>query len=175
MDGVGKTHSVRRKSKVLGLRRQSYYRRKAGHRPEEVDRLIADHLHSVVGTYLAWGFWMVYYFLRNQGHRWNHKRVYRVWKTEGLHLRKVPKRARIKRKALDLISPAYLNQGWAMDFLSDWVVGMDQKKVRLINIIDECSRKALWTEAYSSISGQEIDSNSGKTGPMAGSTSIHQM
>lgn len=156
MDGVGKTYSVRRKSKVLGLRRQSYYRRKAGHRPEAVDRLIADHLHSVVGSYLAWGFWMVYYFLRNQGHPWNHKRVYRVWKAEGLHLRKVPKRARIKRKALDLISPAFLNQGWAMDFLSDWVVGMDQKKVRLINIIDECSRKALWTEAYSSIPARKL-------------------
>ena len=49
-----------------------------------------------------------------------------------------------------------INQGWAMDFVSDWVVGPGQEKVRIINIMDECSRKALWTEAYSSISAKTL-------------------
>ncbi|GAB4405873.1 MAG: hypothetical protein OHK0039_07250 [Bacteroidia bacterium] len=43
-----------------------------------------------------------------------------------------------------------------MDFLSDWVVGDDKRSVRLINIIDEGSRKALWTEAYQSISAKRL-------------------
>ena len=47
-------------------------------------------------------------------------------------------------------------KGWAMDFLSDWVVGPGEEKVRIINIMDECSRKALWTEAHSSISANRL-------------------
>ena len=43
-----------------------------------------------------------------------------------------------------------------MDFLSDWVVGPGQEKVRIINIMHECSRKALWTEAHSSISAKTL-------------------
>ncbi len=43
-----------------------------------------------------------------------------------------------------------------MDFVSDWVVGPGQEKVRIINIMDECSRKALWTEAYPSISAKTL-------------------
>ena len=43
-----------------------------------------------------------------------------------------------------------------MDFVSDWVVGPGQEKVRIINIMDECSRKALWTEAHHSITAKKL-------------------
>jgi hypothetical protein len=49
-----------------------------------------------------------------------------------------------------------VNEGWAMDFVSDWVVGPNEQAVRIINIMDECSRKALWTQAHSSISALQI-------------------
>lgn len=156
MDVVGKGRSIRLKSEVLGIRRQSYYRRKQGHRPEQIDQGIADLLHQTTRQFIAWGFWMVFYYLRSQGHLWNHKKVYRIWKAEALHLRKVPKRAKIKRKYLDILAPSKPNQGWAVDFLSDWIVGPEGEKVRIINVIDECSRKALWTEAYSNISAKTL-------------------
>jgi putative transposase len=47
--------------------------------------------------------------------------------------------------------PKRINEGWAVDFLSDWIIGPGGEKVRIINIMDECSRKALWTEAHRSI------------------------
>ena len=156
VDEIQPDRSVRRKCVVLGFRRQSYYRRKQGHRPEERDQYIADLLHQVTKRFIAWGFWMVFHYLRHQGHPWNHKKVYRIWKEEQLHLRLPPKRPKIRRKYLDLLAPDKLNQGWAIDFLSDWVVGPNQEKVRIINIVDECSRKALWTEAFSSISAQNL-------------------
>lgn len=156
VDRIKPETSVRRKCVVLGFRRQSYYRRKAGHRPEEVDQQIAELLHETVFEFVAWGFWMVFHYLRRQGHGWNHKKVYRIWKAEGLHLRKVPKRPKIRRIFQDLIAPAKVNQGWAMDFLSDWVVGLEKQSVRLINVMDECSRKALWTEARKSISAKSL-------------------
>ena len=157
VDEIKPDQSVRRKCVVLGFRRQTYYRRKQGHRPEELDQYIADLLHQVTKRFIAWGFWMVFHYLRRQGHPWNHKKVYRIWKAEQLHLRLPPKRPKIRRKYLDLLAPDKLNQGWAIDFVSDWVVGPNREKVRIINIVDECSRKALWTEAYfSSISAQNL-------------------
>ena len=118
--------------------------------------MIADLLHATTKRFVAWGFWMVFYFLRKQGHPWNHKKVYRIWKSEGLHLRIPPKRAKLRRKYLDLLAPEHVNEGWAMDFLSDWVVGVNKQKVRIINVMDECSRKALWTEAHTSIKANDL-------------------
>lgn len=86
----------------------------------------------------------------------DHKRVYRVWKQETLHLRRPPKRAKLKRVYQDLLAPERVNEGWAMDFLSEWVIGEEQQKVRIINIMDECSRKALWTEARESLPAKTL-------------------
>jgi putative transposase len=156
MDTVGRDHSVRRKSGVLGLRRQTYYARRRGHRPEEEDNRIAEQLRVVTQQFVAWGFWLVFYYLRNQEFVWNHKRVYRVWKQEGLHLRRPPKRAKLKRACRGLLAPEQINEGWAMDFLSEWIVGEEQQKVRVINLMDECSRKALWTEARESLPAKAL-------------------
>jgi putative transposase len=156
IDRVGSGKSIRRKCSVLGVRRQTYYSRKAGNMPEQEDVRIAETLHGTVKRFTAWGFWMVFHYLRKQGLGWNHKKVYRVWKRESLHLRPVPKRKKIKREYLGLLAPGKVNEGWSMDFLSDWVVGRDQKKVRIINVMDDCSRKALWTEAHESISATKL-------------------
>lgn len=44
-----------------------------------------------------------------------------------------------------------------MDYgVSDWVVGPHQQSVRIINVMDEGSRKALWTEAHPSISARKL-------------------
>ena len=156
IDQVSDTFSIRRKCSVLGFRRQTYYRRKTGHRPEQEDHRVAKILHTVTQEFIAWGFWLVFHYIRKLGYSWNHKRVYRVWKQESLHLRKVPKRKKIKRKYLDLLPPEKVNEGWAMDFLSDWVVGPNQQKVRIVNVMDECSRMALWTEAHENISARTL-------------------
>ena len=140
----------------MGFRRQTYYNRKNGHRPEEADNELANLLHQVTERFVAWGFWKVFHYLRNLGHRINHKRVYRIWKREGLHLRLPPKRSRIYRKYQQLLSPEQVNEGWAMDFVSDWVVGPQQKQVRIINIMDEGSRRALWTQAHGCIWAKKL-------------------
>ncbi|GAB4415312.1 MAG: hypothetical protein OHK0039_23830 [Bacteroidia bacterium] len=113
-------------------------------------------LHAAVGQYVAWGFWMIFHWLRKQGHPWNHKRVYRIWKAKKLTLRRPPLRPKLKRQFMDLIAPASVNQGWAIDFVSDWIIGPSQVPVRIINIIDECSRKALWTEAHQHITAETL-------------------
>lgn len=118
---------------------------------------LAELLRSTCARFIAWGFWMIFYFLRNEyGLKDNHKRVYRIWREAGLHLRVYPKRAVIRREYKELLAPDRINEGWAMDFVSDWVVGPDKKQVRIVNIMDECSRKALWTEPHENISASKL-------------------
>lgn len=138
--------------------------RKAGHRREEeqlrADQALTDLLHAVTDRFVAWGFWKVFHYLRLNGHSYNHKRVYRVWKQAKLHLRLPPKRSRIYREYQALLAPKEVNEGWAMDFVSDWVVGAQTqgagKQIRVVNIMDECSRRALWTQAHKSISAKKL-------------------
>ena len=152
MDRLKDDYSVRKVCATLGLRRASYYHRKKGNRPEKVDQQIADLLHLLVNTYVAWGFWMIYHYIRKQGFNWNHKRIWRIWKQEALSKRKKPQRKKIKREYQDLIAPEKINEGWAVDFMSDFIVKPNGQSIRIINVIDECSRRALWTTAHISIS-----------------------
>ena len=148
--------SIRKSCRVLGLDRQQYYCRRGGKRTEEFDDELRELLHQVTKRFVAWGFWKVFHYLRLQGHTWNHKRVYRVWKEERLNLRLPPQRKKIRREYQELLAPDGVNEGWAMDFVSDWVLGPERRSVRVINIMDEGSRKALWTTAHQSISAKKL-------------------
>ena len=149
--------SVRHCCRVLGLRRASYHHRKSGHRPELADHELADLLRRTTERFVWWGFWKVCHYLRLQHLTVaNHKRVYRIWRRERLNLRLPPRRPRIYRTYQELISPDGVNEGWAMDFLSDYVVGPTHKRVRIVNVMDEGSRRALWTEAFDSISARTL-------------------
>ncbi len=148
--------SIRRSCRILGLDRRQYYNRKNGYRSEHRDDELIDLLDQVTKRFVAWGFWKVYHYLRLQGYSWNNKRVYRVWKQEGLNLRLPPQRKKIRREYQELLAPDGINEGWAMDFVSDWVVGPEKRSVRVINIMDEGSRKALWTTAHTNISAKTL-------------------
>ena len=149
--------SVRCCCRVLGIRRTTYYARKRGIRPEQKDALLAKVLRVTAEEHLSWGFWKIFDYLRLHGIiQDNHKRVYRIWCEEKLNLRPSPKRQRIYREYQELLSPDGINEGWAMDFVSDWVVGPTRKQIRIINIMDEGSRRALWTEAHKSMPGKKL-------------------
>ena len=68
--------------------------------------------------------------MRNEGYEVNHKRVYRIWREEGLKRPKEqPKR------------PQKKNHVWSYDFVSDQTY--NGKKFRVLNIIDEYTRECV--------------------------------
>lgn len=103
----------------------------------------------------SWGFRLVFYWCKNQGKRWNKKRVYQLYKSEKLNLRKPKARKKIKRAAINPLPAEQINQGWSMDFLSD-VLLSNEKKVRILNVLDECSRKVLLAFAATSIKSRKL-------------------
>jgi len=79
--------------------------------------------------------------IRNDGHKWNHKRVYRIYCELGLNIRVKPKKRLVSGNPVKLIQPIKLNSCWSVDFMSD--VLRSGRRFRTFNVIDDCNREAL--------------------------------
>ena len=114
------------------------YQAKLSHENAE----IADWLLRLTTTHKRWGFGLCYLFLRNtKGFKWNHKRVYRIYRELELNLRIKP-RKRIKRDKPEALSvPSTINQVWSMDFMSDSL--KDGRSLRTFNVLDDFNRECL--------------------------------
>ena len=64
---------------IVKLSRRAWYRDDPVERQLAADQPIIDALNAVVDQHARWGFWKCFYRLRNLGHPWNHKRVWRVY------------------------------------------------------------------------------------------------
>jgi putative transposase len=95
------------------------------------------------------GFWQAYHRLRLQCHRWNHKRVYRIYTGLGLNIRRRARKRLPARAKQELFQPSEPNQVWSLDYMhaSLW----DGRTFRLLNIIDDFNRQVLRVEADTSL------------------------
>jgi len=84
----------------------------------------------------------------------NHKRVYRLYREEGLAMR-IRHRRRIRWKGA-VTSPAATRpkQRWSMDFVSDCVSG--RKVIRMLSIVDDCTRECPAIEVDTSLGGLRV-------------------
>ncbi len=84
----------------------------------------------------------------------NHKRVYRLYKLEGLSLRlKVPKR-RSSRQRVDGPPATQPNECWSMDFVMDRLAS--GHKFRALTIVDNFTRECPAIEVDSSLTGARV-------------------
>lgn len=84
----------------------------------------------------------------------NHKRVYRLYREEGLS---VPKRRRkrvSRKRRLPLLFPLAPNRLWSLDFVQDTLSW--GRKFRLLTVVDAFSRESLAIEVDTSLSGQRV-------------------
>jgi putative transposase len=92
--------------------------------------------------------------LRREELQVNHKRVYRLYREEGLAVHR-RQRKRIMRTTTSPLSPATcLNQRWTMDFIEDRLV--TGCKFRTFNVVDAFSRKGLASEVDTSLPGARV-------------------
>ena len=68
---------------------------------------IADHLIRLAAhNQRNWGFGLCFLYLRNvKGYRWNHKRVYRIYRELELNLRIKPRKRIVREKPAPLAVP----------------------------------------------------------------------
>ena len=104
---------------IVKLSRRAWYRGDPVERQLAADQPIIDALNAVVEQHARWGFWKCFYRLRNLGHRWNHKRVWRVYTQMRLNQKRRTKKRLPERTPAPLDIPAELNHTGSFDFMSD--------------------------------------------------------
>lgn len=84
--------SIARACQAAGLSRRAWYRKDQAKEVDKRDAPVIEALNDLIAKHNRWGFWMCFYRLRNLGHKWNHKRVWRIYKAMKLNLKRRTKR-----------------------------------------------------------------------------------
>lgn len=142
-------YSLARACKLINLSRSLYY-----YVSKRDDSEVIEKLSQLAEKKPMEGQDKFYYRIRNEGIKWNHKRIERVYKLMGLNKRKRTKKRIPTRVKEPLVVPMEPNQTWSMDFMHDTL--MNGRKFRVLNIIDDYNRESLKIEPYFSISAQRV-------------------
>lgn len=122
---------------------ETCFRYEAKLNPE--NQVIAEWLLRLTENNRNWGFGLCFLYLRNvKGFKWNHKRVYRIYRDLELNLRIKPKKRLKREKPEALTVPSQINECWSMDFMHDQL--SDGRSIRLLNVIDDFNREGLAIE-----------------------------
>ena len=132
---------------------QTCYRYKA--KMDIENETIANWLLRLTDNHRNWGFGLCYLYLRNvKSFKWNHKRVYRIYKELELNLRIKPRKRLNREKPEPLAVPDSINEVWSMDFMHDQL--SDGRSFRVLNIIDDYNREALGIEIDFSLPSERV-------------------
>ena len=146
--------SERRACRVLNQPRSSQRRR-----PKRLDdeAALTRRMRELVRQRPRFGYRRIGALLRREGWRANSKRVYRLWRREGL---KVPKKKR-KRRSLGMSENAchcrraeYKDHVWTWDFVFDRT--SSGSALKWLSIVDEFTRECLCLKVARSITSEGV-------------------
>jgi putative transposase len=118
------------------------------------DDALRARLRALAGERPRFGYRRLYVLVRREGMMVNHKRVQRLYREEGLSVRK-RKRKRVARARAETWSAATApDQRWSLDFVHDqthW-----GRRLRMLTVVDTYTREALAIEVDTSLSGARV-------------------
>lgn len=102
----------------------------------EAEKIVKDFALN----YPSYGYRMITAKLRLEGHHFNHKKVYRIYKKLKLNFKKNSKSRKLpaRKRILEIANKS--NQIWSLDFMSGSV---NNRRFRTLNVIDEFAREVL--------------------------------
>ena len=143
--------STRRACKVLQLVRSTY--QYCSRKDEQAALRI--RIRDLAQARVSYGYERIHVLLRREGWKVNHKRVYRLYREEGLTMRsKRPKRHVTACRRIDRLMATEPNEGWSMDFMSDEL--FDGRRIRLLTLVDNFTRESLAIEVNDRIGGHKV-------------------
>lgn len=140
---------VSRACKLISLPRSQFY-----YSSKRDDTEVVDSLQDLAFKHPSYGFRKLFAYLRRSGKKWNHKKVYRVYKLLKLNKKRRGKRRVPARVKQPLQKQMAMNSSWSMDFMCDSLVGC--RKFRTFNVIDDCTREVLAIEIDTSLSSKRV-------------------
>ena len=143
--------SERRSCVALGVDRSTIRYRST--KPDQAPLRL--RIRDLAKTRVRYGYFRIYILLRREGWMVNHKRVYRLYREEGLSLRlKRPRRHVSAANRERQPAAAGPNQLWSMDFVSDAL--FDGRRLRALTVVDTYTREALAIEVDQGIRGEQV-------------------
>ncbi|UYV14199.1 MAG: IS3 family transposase [Phycisphaera sp.] len=117
--------------------------------------VLRSRIKEIVGVRVTWGYQRIWIKLRREGWTVNRKRVYRLYREEGLCVgRHKPRRHRSSVTRPELTRATHTNESWSMDFMSDQL--FDGRRFRLLTIVDDFTRESLAIEVASGLRGDDV-------------------
>ena len=112
-------------------------------------------MKDIAFSRIRYGYRRIWTMLRREGFTDNHKRVYRIYRQEGLNLRtKRPRRNRSAAQRQERIELTGMHQVWSMDFVADQL--FNGKRFRILTIVDNYSKKSPGLYANQNIKGIDV-------------------
>ncbi len=143
--------SERRSCRVLRLN-HALYRRKS---TKDEQAFLRMRIKEIAATRIWYGNRRIHALLRRKGWKINHKRVYRLYKAEGLNLRSKSKRKKVSQPRVPAKGLGVaVNECWAMDFVSDQLY--NGERFRALTLIDTYSRECMAIHVDKAIKGETV-------------------
>lgn len=139
----------RKACRFLGIHRALIrYRSRRGD-----DRELRSRLRDLAEQKPRWGSPRLTWLLRRGGTLVNHKRVERIYREEGLAVRR-RRRKRVARPRVPLPAPIAPNDRWSMDFMRDTL--SSGRVFRVFTLVDDLTRESPVIEADFSLGGDRV-------------------
>src|SRR4030043_427394 len=126
-----------------------------GYQPHrEDDTTLRNRLRELAGQRKRFGSPRLHIMLKRENLVVNHKRTERIYREEGLALRR--KRRRKGAAGLRIVMPTAIhpNEQWSMDFVADSIV--TGRRFRALTVIDNYSRECPVIEVDTSLGGARV-------------------
>ena len=154
--------SERRACKIVGCVRMTV--RYCSRRP--LDTELRERLRALAHERRRFGYRRLHVLLRREGFIVNHKRLFRIYREERLMVRRRGGRKRALGTRAPMLVPQWPNDRWSLDFAADQFI--DGRRLRILVVVDDCTRECLALIADTSISGirvaRELDRLLGERG-----------
>lgn len=142
--------SERRACRVIGADRTSmrYATRRAP------DTALRRRLRDLAHARRRFGYRRLFILLRREGEPAGKNRIYRLYREEGLAVKKRRARRRATGTRAPILVEAKANARWSLDFVHDQLAC--GRRFRILNVIDDVTRECLASIADTSISGERV-------------------
>ena len=125
------------------------------HRPRRSgDEALRERLRVLARCLTRCGYRRLHDELRGTGVVVNHKRVYRLYREEGLAVRWRSRSRRAAGSRQPLAVPRRVNRRWSMDFVSESLA--DGRTSRVLSVLDDFSRECLALEADHGLPAERV-------------------
>ncbi|WP_132528726.1 IS3 family transposase [Rhizobium sp. BK376] len=142
--------SERRACQIISADRKTVRYRSS--RPPEVE--LRAKLRDLANERRRFGYRRLFVLLRREGEPSGVNRIYRLYREEGLSVRKRKARRRAVGTRAPILVEAKANARWSLDFVHDqFACG---RRFRVLNIVDDVTRECLAAIPDTSISGRRV-------------------